>query len=125
MGFQALFEESEEGGRNQGLGVLKGGVRRFKAEESRKVPHMGWNQLNIKGRGKSCPLLKGIAGDSYFYFVHSYYVRPQENDIVAATTDYGVDFASMIWKDNLFAVQFHPEKSQGNGLKMLKNFIDL
>ena len=125
MGYQALFEESQEGGSNEGLGILKGRVKRFQPKGDRKVPHMGWNQLRIAGNGKGCPLLKGIADGSYFYFVHSYYVESEDPGIVACTTDYGIDFASMIWKDNMFAVQFHPEKSQENGLRMLKNFIDL
>jgi len=125
MGFQALFEESEEGGRHRGLGILKGRVRKFKADREHKVPHMGWNQVRAGADKKTCPLLKGITEGSFFYFVHSYYVDPEDRDIIAGTTDYGIEFTSMIWKDNMFAVQFHPEKSQGDGLLMLKNFIDL
>lgn len=125
MGYQAIFEESEEGGRHKGLCALKGSVKRFSPGRNLKVPHMGWNQVSFREGKELCPLLKGIENDSYFYFDHSYYVEPSEDNIVAGVTDYGIDFASMIWKDNIFAVQFHPEKSQEIGLKMLKNFIDL
>ena len=109
----------------KGLGVLKGSVKRFTQDKGYKIPHMGWNQIRIRKEGRACPLLKGIEEDSYFYFVHSYRVVPDDGAVVASTTDYGTEFASMVWDDNLFAVQFHPEKSQANGLKMLRNFIDL
>jgi len=125
MGFQAIFEHSEEGGRHEGLGVLKGGVRRFRAVSSRKVPHIGWNQVRFRAGMERCPLFKGVGDNSYFYFDHSYYVVPEEDAVIAATTDYGIEFASMIWKDNIFAVQFHPEKSQEIGLRMLRNFTEL
>ena len=87
------------------------------------MPHIGWNQIRIKKN--NCPLLREIDNDAFFYFVHSYYVRPRDQGVVSAVTDYGGEFASMIWKDNLYAVQFHPEKSQAIGLKFLENFIRL
>lgn len=123
MGFQILFDESEEGGRFKGLGILKGRVKRFSQRKGLKVPHMGWNQVAIEK--KECPLLKGTTDNSYFYFVHSYYVMPKEKGVITCTTDYGLEFASMVWRDNLYAVQFHPEKSQANGLRMLRNFIEI
>ncbi|MBI4709810.1 MAG: imidazole glycerol phosphate synthase subunit HisH, partial [Nitrospirae bacterium] len=87
-----------------------------------KVPHMGWNEVKIQ---KENPLLNGIKDNTYFYFVHSFYVAPENDSIVAATTGYGIEFTSMIWKDNVFAVQFHPEKSQAAGLQLLKNFGEI
>lgn len=125
MGLQILFEESAEGGKNRGLGIFKGEVKRFEGTKELKVPHMGWNQLISQKRKPPCPLLKGIGDDSYFYFVHSYFVAPEDKSIIAGLTDYGVPFTSMIQKDNIYGVQFHPEKSQETGLKMLKNFIEL
>ena len=122
LGLELLFEESEEGGSNKGLGILKGGVVRFR-DPHLKVPHIGWNQ--IKTQKPSCPLFQGIDDNSFFYFVHSYYVIPKEKDIIAATTDYGGSFTSMVWKGNIYAVQFHPEKSQENGIRFLENFIRL
>ena len=122
LGLELLFEKSEEGGSREGLGILKGDVVRFSGA-SLKVPHIGWNQVNIKNN--KCPLFKGIDNDTFFYFVHSYYVRPESPDISAATTEYGDDFTSMVWKDNIYAVQFHPEKSQDAGLKFLNSFMRL
>ena len=118
LGLQLLFTESEEFGHSEGLGVLKGRVPRFPSSEL-KVPHMGWNSLNIKNRP---PILEGVEEGSYFYFVHSYYVAPEDESIIATTTDYGIEFTSMIWKDNVFATQFHPEKSQAAGLKVMEGF---
>ncbi len=118
LGLQLLFTESGEFGNTKGLDVFKGNVPRF-PESELKVPHMGWNSINIKNRP---PILEGVPENSYFYFVHSYYVAPEDESIVATTTDYGVEFTSMIWKDNVFATQFHPEKSQTLGLQVLKNF---
>jgi glutamine amidotransferase len=92
-------------------------VVRFRIGE--KVPHMGWNNVHVSGRP---PIFDGIEDNSFFYFVHSFYVVPDDGDLVAGTTDYGIKFTSMIWKDNVFATQFHPEKSQGLGLKVLKSF---
>ncbi len=123
MGLQILFDESKEGGRFKGLGILKGKVERFKARGDLKVPHMGWNQIEIRRNGR-CPLLRDVRDKSYFYFDHSYYVAP-EDDVTIAATDYGIEFASMVWKDNIYGAQFHPEKSQANGVRMLKNFIEL
>jgi glutamine amidotransferase len=145
LGFQALFESSEEAPGRQGLAVIAGTVPRFhpdgratQAETSGqgpvpapgpsaagplKVPHMGWNQLRIRKPG--CPLLNGVADGSYVYFVHSYYCQPKNPSVVCATTEYGVEFCSMLWADNVFATQFHPEKSQAVGLKMLENFVGL
>jgi glutamine amidotransferase len=120
LGLQLLFTESGEFGHSRGLNIFNGNVPRF-PESDLKVPHMGWNSINIKNRP---PILEGIEDESYFYFVHSYYVAPEDSSITATTTDYGVEFTSMIWKDNVFATQFHPEKSQELGLKVLKNFGD-
>jgi glutamine amidotransferase len=117
LGLQLLFTESEEGGRVKGLGIFKGKVRRFSGRL--KVPHMGWNQI----RAKSSYILRNIPDNSYFYFCHSYYVVPDDKSIISSTTDYGLEFASSISKDNLFACQFHPEKSQAAGLRLLKNFV--
>jgi glutamine amidotransferase len=122
LGLQLLFTHSEEFGRYEGLGVIKGRVVRFPNLPRLKVPHMGWNTISIKGK---VPLLKGIEDGSYFYFVHSYYVIPEDEDIIATTTHYGVEFVSSINKDNIFACQFHPEKSQKLGLRILKGFGDL
>ena len=119
LGLQLLFETSHENGEHQGLGVLGGDVVRFQLPKKYSVPHMGWNQLSIRRRA---PILEGIEEGTYFYFVHSYYVVPSDESVVAVATDYHQPFCSMIWRDNLFATQFHPEKSQADGLKMLKNF---
>lgn len=119
LGLQVLFSESQEFGVYRGLNVLNGKVVRF--QPGLKVPHMGWNNVKIVRRP---PIFKGIDDESYFYFVHSYYVVPDNTDIAAGTTEYGIPFTSMVWKDNIFATQFHPEKSQENGLKILKNFGD-
>jgi glutamine amidotransferase len=120
LGLQVLFSESEEFGVCKGLDVFKGKVVRF-PEGELKVPHMGWNNARIKRRP---PIFNGIADDSYFYFVHSFYVVPDDSDIIATTTEYGSEFTSMVWKDNIFATQFHPEKSQELGLKILKGFSE-
>ena len=117
LGLQVLFSESEEFGRCKGLDIFRGKVVRFQISE--KVPHMGWNNVKIVRRP---PILSVVPDDSFFYFVHSYYVVPDDGDVIAATTDYGVNFTSMIWKDNVFATQFHPEKSQNLGLKVLAGF---
>ena len=119
LGMQLLFTESEEG-KCKGLNIIKGRVRRFKNVE--KIPHMGWNQVEPE---KEMPIWKGLPGPAWMYFVHSYYPEPEELGIVAATTEYGVKFASVIWRDNVFATQFHPEKSHRDGLQILKNFIRL
>lgn len=122
LGMQILFTESEEFGHTSGLNILKGKVIHFPVDYGLKIPHMGWNQIKIK---KLAPLLRDVPDGSYFYFVHSYYVMPEEKDIIATTTHYGVEFTSSIWKDNIFACQFHPEKSQKLGLNMLKLFGEI
>lgn len=121
LGLQLLFTESEEGGRHPGFNLVEGRVRRF-PKSGLKVPHIGWNQIQKRSE---CPLLKGIPDGSYFYFVHSYYVDPVEKGCVVAETSYGIPFASAVWRDNLFATQFHPEKSQTLGLRLLENFVTL
>ena len=127
LGFQLLFSGSEEGGSIKGFDVLEGNIRRFPETRGLKIPHMGWNEIrfqNIAGR-KKCPILNGISDGTYMYFVHSYFVDFSDKHIIAATTDYGVTFPSLIWKDNIYATQFHPEKSQKWGLKILENFAFL
>lgn len=120
LGLQLLFEQSYENGRHRGLGVLGGEVVRFKLPPEYSVPHMGWNQLWIH---RPAPLLAGVAEGSYVYFVHSYYVVPADAGVVAAQTDYGAQmFCSMVWRENIFATQFHPEKSQAVGLRILESF---
>lgn len=120
LGLQVLFSESEEFGACKGLDVFRGRVVRF-PESELKVPHMGWNNVRIKNRP---PIFDGIPDESYFYFVHSFYVKPDDPAVIATTTEYGSEFTSMIWKDNIFATQFHPEKSQELGLRILKGFGD-
>ena len=122
LGLQLLFETSYEHGEHKGLGVLKGEVVRFEVPREYSVPHMGWNQLSIARRA---PILEGLDEGTYVYFVHSYYVVPRDPEVIATTTDYPEPFCSMIWRDNLFATQFHPEKSQADGLRILKNFAAL
>jgi glutamine amidotransferase len=122
LGFQGLFETSEEAPGVKGLSVFPGTVPRFPASDL-KVPHMGWNRIQF--RQPNCPLLAGVPDGSYVYFVHSYYCKPAQPSIICTTTDYGQDFCSMIWSGNVFATQFHPEKSQEVGLKMLTNFVTL
>ncbi len=117
LGLQLLFDESEEAGALEGLGVLRGRVLRFNVPL--KIPHMGWNQIHIKQR---TPILEGVPDGGYVYFVHSYYVEPADETVVATTTDYGIEFVSSVARGNLFACQFHPEKSQVIGLTMLRNF---
>jgi glutamine amidotransferase len=121
VGLQTLFDVGYEDGTHQGLGVLRGKCVRFDVDQtmSLKVPHMGWNQLSAK---KPTPLLRDLPADCSVYFVHSYYVVPEDASIIATTTDYGRPFVSSIWRDNLVATQFHPEKSQKVGLKVLENF---
>ena len=145
VGMQALLSESEEFGTTPGLDIVAGQVRRFPqpaphsspcddlsprlaptapiaAHQRLKVPHMGWNQLHLH---RPCPLLDGLPERVYTYFVHSYYTIPAEPAVVVASTDYGVKFASVLWRDNLYATQFHPEKSQRWGLRILRNFAQL
>ncbi len=132
LGLHFLFSESEEFGLHEGLDILRGRVRRFPESVPSpvsgdgtlrlKIPHMGWNQVHLQ---REVPILKGIPDGSYFYFVHSYFVEPDERGVIAGITEYGVRFTSMIWRDNLFATQFHPEKSQALGLQLLANFGSL
>ncbi len=122
LGLQMLFDVGHEGGTHEGLGILRGEVRRFELPAEYKVPHMGWNNCQIRRRA---PVLKGIAEGTHVYFVHSYYVVPADPSIVAIESDYGGPFCAAVWRENLFATQFHPEKSQDQGLRMLKNFAEL
>ncbi len=122
LGLQLLFDTSYEDGQHQGLGVIPGEVVRFLVPAGYKLPHMGWNQLGIR---RPAPLLAGLKEGTDVYFVHSYYVVPQDPTVIATETEYPEPFCSMIWRDNLFATQFHPEKSQSRGLAMLKNFAEL
>jgi len=121
LGMQLLFEKSQESGGVELLGLLKGKVKKFPSNLNLKVPHMGWNQIN-KITSK-CDLLKDVPDDSYVYFVHSYYCEALDKNIITGVTDYGIKFASVIRKNNIFGCQFHPEKSQDTGLKILENFI--
>ncbi len=145
LGLQLLFEKSQEAPGVKGLGVLRGEVKRFRvsgigyreSKEVLKVPHMGWNQITRStpvrrslGEGgihdpRSTKILKGVPDGSYMYFVHSYYAVPKDKGDILTTTDYGINFASSVSRDNVYAFQFHPEKSQGLGLKILKNFVRL
>lgn len=120
LGLQVLFESSEESPGVPGLGLFKGAVKRFDLGPEYKVPQIGWNQ--VSQRRQVCPLFKGVADGSYFYLVHSYYVSPEDKTIVAGVTDYGMEYATVVWKDNVMATQFHPEKSHDKGLQMLRNF---
>ena len=120
LGMQLLFERSSEGGFAEGLKVLKGSVERF---TDLKVPHMGWNQVQVKSSGTA--LFKGLSNGDNVYFCHSYYVKPQDSSIAAGITNYGIDFVSAVVRDNVWGVQFHPEKSQKVGLQILKNFAQL
>jgi glutamine amidotransferase len=122
VGMQALLQSSEENDGVDCLGIFQGKVKRFPDQAGLKVPHMGWNQVHQAN--PEHPLWHGIAQDSRFYFVHSYYVQPDESGLIAATCDYGLDFAAALTRDNLFATQFHPEKSHTAGLQLLKNFVE-
>lgn len=124
LGMQLLFEKSEEAKGILGLGVLDGKVKRFSSKYGLKIPHMGWNQINIR-RGEVTSPLQGVFDGAYMYFVHSYYCAPEDKSIITATTDYGINFASMIRKGNVFGCQFHPEKSQDAGLKILERFVKI
>lgn len=119
LGLQILFSESEEFGSRRGFDLMKGRVIRFHSDPDHKVPHMGWNTIE---KVKKAPMLQGIESGDFFYFVHSYFVVPEEREWIATYTHYGAPFVSSIWKENLFAMQFHPEKSQQKGLRILENF---
>jgi glutamine amidotransferase len=123
LGLQLLFTESEEFGLSKGLDVIRGKVVRFRLQDpTLKVPHMGWNSLSMKRRP---PALADVPDGSHFYFVHSFHVVPEDKGVVATTTDYGGEFVSGVWKDNVLATQFHPEKSQALGLSILKRFGEM
>ncbi len=123
VGMQILFEQSDEFGPVQGLGILPGHVRRLHPRDpAMTIPHMGWNNVHILQRP---PHLRGVADRSHAYFVHSYYVECDMTKLAATSTTYGSEFASSVWRDNVFATQFHPEKSQAVGLKILDNFSKL
>lgn len=136
LGLQLFFTESEEHGLHRGLGVIKGKVKKFVFSSKRyalsdirlKIPHMGWNKVKIKATHfhrcseSKIKIFKGIPDESYFYFVHTYYVKPEDKETIVATTEYGEDFVSVVNKDNVWGVQFHPEKSGDLGLKILENF---
>jgi glutamine amidotransferase len=124
VGYQALFEKSEEfNSCAAGMGTFKGKVVRFSEKPGLKIPQIGWNQVEIVQ--PDCPLFRGIPSQSYVYFVHSFFPQPKDPSIVATRTSYGETFASSVWKDNVYATQFHPEKSQAVGLQLLKNFVAL
>ncbi len=124
VGYQALFERSKEfNSCAAGLGVFGGRVVRFAEQPGLKIPQIGWNQIALTR--PDCPLYRGVADGSYVYFVHSFYPQPTDAAIVATQTDYGQTFASSVWRDNVFATQFHPEKSQAVGLQLLKNFAEM
>lgn len=128
LGMQLLFDKSDEAPGVKGLSVLNGDVKRFKFKKpGLKVPHMGWNKIVHSPwpmvHGKN--ILAGVPDGSYLYFVHSYYVRPKEKGVALTTTDYGISFVSGVCRDNVYGFQFHPEKSQGLGLKILENFVRL
>ena len=126
LGLQLLMDVSWEDGQHQGLGVIPGAVRRFELPPEYKIPHMGWNQLQPHVvNGRVAPLLRGLPSDSWFYFVHSYYVDPLDTGWIAATTDYGRPVVSVDSRGHVMATQFHPEKSQAAGLQLLKNFLTL
>ena len=122
LGLQLMFEESDEAPGVKGLGLLKGKILRIPPKEGLKIPHMGWNSIDIKPQAR---LFKGIKNNSYVYFVHSYYLKADEEDIVAASTEYSVHIHASVESGNIFACQFHPEKSSDIGLKILKNFAEL
>ncbi len=122
LGLQLLFESSDEAPGVAGLGILKGNIFRIPECGDLKVPHMGWNSLHMQNNGR---LFKGLEQDSYVYFVHSYYLKAQDEHIVKATSEYGVSIHASVEKDNVFACQFHPEKSSNVGLAILKNFVEL
>ena len=123
LGFQILFSQSEEHGVCKGMDIIKGKVRRF--TNKLKVPHMGWNQVKFKTKNSKLKIFNGIPDNSYFYFVHSYYAEPEDENIIIAKTEYGYKFTSAINKNNIWGVQFHPEKSGDIGLKVLRNFLSL
>ena len=126
LGLQLLFSESEEGGgKIKGLDIIKGKVKRFKKKSGLKIPHMGWNKITAKGKEQRAEILRGVKDRSYMYFVHSYYAAPKDKKVILCETDYGENFTSGVCKDNVYGFQFHPEKSQTVGLKIIENFVNL
>ena len=128
LGLQLLFEKSEEAPGVKGLGVLKGEVKRFRfKDKTLKVPHMGWNNIaySVERIAYREKILRNVPDNSYMYFVHSYYVKPKDKAVILTTTDYGIGFVSGVCKDNIYGFQFHPEKSQDIGLRILKNFVNI
>lgn len=145
LGLQLLFSESEEGGKIKGLDIIKGKVKRFKEKDGLKIPHMGWNSIKSTVHGRHSidntksvdhgpwtmdsssnnKILNGVASGSYMYFVHSYYVAPKNKEVILCETDYGTKFTSGVRMDNVYGFQFHPEKSQLIGLKIIENFVRL
>ena len=122
LGLQLLFERSDEAPGAEGLGILKREILRIPEKEGLKIPHMGWNSLHLENNGR---LFRGIEENAYVYFVHSYYLKAGDESIVKASTEYGVHIHASVEKDNVFACQFHPEKSSDVGLHILKNFVEL
>lgn len=122
LGLHLLFSTSEEWGQQEGLDIISGKVVKFSSDVDKKIPHMGWNQLEIV---KEADLFKELESGFFQYFVHSYYVVPDDESVIATTTEYGMDFVSSVQKDNIYAVQYHPEKSSKQGLKILQNFGEL
>ena len=122
LGLQLLFERSDESPEAVGLGILKGEILRIPDAEGLKIPHMGWNSLHLQNNGR---LFRGLKENDYVYFVHSYYLKAEDESIVKATTNYSVNIHASVEKDNVFACQFHPEKSSDVGLQILKNFVEL
>ena len=123
LGLQMLFKRSEESSGCDCLGLVDGVVKLFSRKEEMKVPQIGWN--TVKQVKNNCPIFEGIKDESYFYFVHSYYCENNETELDSGITEYGVKYTSALWKDNIYAVQFHPERSQDNGIKILRNFCKL
>lgn len=122
LGLQVLFESSDESPDAEGLAIFKGKVMRFPSDMGLKIPHIGWNSIEYNSE---CPIFKGLSKTPYVYFVHSYYLKAEDNSVVSSQADYGIKFHSSVWKDNVFATQFHPEKSGKAGLQILRNFVEL
>lgn len=122
LGLQILFDKGDESPDVQGLSIFGGEVNRFPSDMGLKIPHIGWNSIEYK---KECPIFKGLPDTPYVYFVHSFYLNSYSSDVVSATAEYGIKFHAAVWKGNVFATQFHPEKSGGVGLQILRNFVEL
>ena len=122
LGLQVLFDASEESPEATGLSVFSGRVRRFPSDMGLKIPHIGWNSIEYD---RECPIFKGLSDQPYVYFVHSYYLQAEDEGVVSAVAEYGIPFHAAVWKDNVFATQFHPEKSGSVGLQILRNFVGL